>query len=102
MDEPAANIGRDIGDEYREAAARSAEIGDGEHQAGRDDANADLGAARHSEGEGIAIDAPHRAKFVTDDDRSGDGGKRSTIGCEIAQQRRAQRANAAPKCQAEQ
>ena len=58
MDEPSANIGRDIGDEYREAAARSAEIGDGEHQAGRDDANADLGAARHSEGECIAIDAP--------------------------------------------
>ena len=102
VQEAVGNLGSQPGQQRRELLARAAEIGRGKHDARADDADANLRATGEREIECISAGAAHRAEFVARDDRRGIAGEGSGVGGEIAQQRRDERANAAPERKAEQ
>jgi hypothetical protein len=56
-------------------ATCATEIGSSEHDAGGDDANADLGAADYGEHKGFAVCAPGCAELAARDDCRRDPGK---------------------------
>src|SRR5271168_587365 len=56
--EPAGNFGGEGGEQGGQPATCATEIGSHQHDAGGDDANADLGAADYGENEDFAVCAP--------------------------------------------
>ena len=97
---PAADLGRNGGEQGGQPAPGAAQIGSGEHDAGADDADADLAGAGDGEHEGLTVQAPDGAELVARDDRRRVAGERRRIGGEVAQQRGDERARGAPQRQA--
>ena len=73
------------------------EIGQGEHDARGDDADADLERAIDGEDEDDAVRASDRPENVDRDDRRGVAGERRGVGGEIAQERRDEGGGRAPE-----
>jgi hypothetical protein len=97
---PSGDLGGDGGEQGGQPASGAAEIGSGKHDAGADDADADLAGAGHREQEGLPVQTPGRAELVARDDRSGVTGERCGICRVVAQERGDERARGAPQCQA--
>jgi len=71
----ARNFGGNGGEQYGQPALRATGIGSKEHDAGRDDANANLGAANDGEHKDFAVCAPGCPELTVRDDCRRDPGK---------------------------
>jgi hypothetical protein len=100
--EPSGDLGRESGEQGGQPAPGTAEIGTSKHDAGADDADADLAGAGHREQEGLPVQTPGRTELVARDDRGGVAGERCGIGRVVAQERRNERARCAPQCQTDE
>ena len=97
--EPAGNFGGEGGEQGGQPALRATEIGSRQHDAGGDDANADLGAADDGEHKGVAVCAPEIPELAARDDCRRDPGKLRRNGYRVAKYRGNESTPRAPQCQ---
>ena len=96
--EAAPQVGRDRGHRRGRVAPRMAAVGEDQHHAGADDAEADLACARDREQEGLA----RVGDAVGGDDDCGVAGQRRAVAAEVAQHGGAHPARAAPQGECDQ